>query len=96
MPISFKIKGTSVANSNLASHFAKTVSTVSSFRLFYSLLKTCIKSCDGAAASAFNMVWKSPPINSSRKVTIGAGSLWIPSVIQPLVAKLSLGFIKAF
>ena len=73
----------------LASNFAKTVSTFSSFRL-----KACIKSCSGAAASAFNMPWKNPPINSSENVAIGAGSFWIPSVIQPLVAKLSFGLIK--
>ena len=53
----------------------------SSFRLFNTVLKTCIESCERAAASAFNMPWKSPPMNSSGKVTIGAGSLWIPSVI---------------
>ena len=62
--------------------------------LFKSLLKTCIKSCGRATASAFNMSWKSPTINPSENVTIGADSFWIPSVIRPFVAKLSLGLIK--
>ena len=44
-------------------------------------MKTCIKSCGGAAASARNMLWKSPPINSPENVTIRTGSLWILSVI---------------
>ena len=57
-------------------------------------MKTCIESCGRAAASAFIMPWKSHPINSSGNVTIDADSLWIPSVIQPLVVKLSLGLIK--
>ena len=57
-------------------------------------MKTCIESCGRAAASAFIMPWKSPPINSSGNVTIDTDSLWIPSVIRPLVVKLSLGLIK--
>ena len=92
-PCTFKIKGTFATNSNPSITFCRK-GTVSSFRLFNSLLKTYIKACDGAAASAFNMPWKSPPINSSGNVTIGAGSLWIPPVIRPLVAKLSLALIK--
>ena len=71
------------------SHFIKAVNAVSSFGLFNSLLKFCIKSCSGAAVSSLNMPWKSPRINPSE--TFPLVSL---SVIWPLVSKLSLGLIK--
>ena len=64
LPISFKGKETSLINRKPGVTFYQN-STVSSFRLFNLLLKNCINSCRGTAASPLNIPWKSPPINSS-------------------------------
>ena len=58
LSISFKDKGTSVINRKPGVTFYQN-STVLSFRLFNLLLKNCIKSCRGAAASPLNIPWKS-------------------------------------